>query len=196
MKYAQAVQSEQADQHRLPAPVFQIGDEVWLLRRHIHTTRPSSKLDFKRLRRFRILEKISSHAYKLDLPASMKCHPVFYVSLFKPAAIDPLKGQKRPQPPPIIVDDEQEWEVEEIVDSKIVRRNLKNLVRWVGHDELTWEPANLLKNVPLLVQHFHTQYTAKPKPDHAIWVSAVPSAIQMLFRKVVPLKTRSWSPTT
>ena len=35
------------------------------------------------------------------------------------------------------MDDEQEWEVEEIVDSKIVRRNLKYLVRCVGHDELT-----------------------------------------------------------
>ena len=47
MKYAYVVQSEQTDQHRLPAPVFQISDEVWLLRRYIHTTRPSSKSDFK-----------------------------------------------------------------------------------------------------------------------------------------------------
>ena len=31
-KYSQAVQAEQADQHCLPAPIFQIGDEVWLLR--------------------------------------------------------------------------------------------------------------------------------------------------------------------
>ena len=93
MKYVQAVQSEQADEHRLPAPLFQIGDEVWLLRRHIHTTWPSSKLDFKRLRWFRILEKISSHAYKLDLPASMKCHPVFHVSLLGPTATDPIRGQ-------------------------------------------------------------------------------------------------------
>ena len=105
---SEAVQSEQAYQHRLPAPVFQIGGEVWLLRRHIHTTRPSSKLDFKRLGQFRILEKISSHSYKLDLPASIKCYPVFHVSLLEPAATDPLKGQKRPQPPPIIVDDKQE----------------------------------------------------------------------------------------
>ena len=81
IQYLQAVQAEQADQHRLPATMFQIGDKVWLLRRHIQTTRPYSKLDFKWLGRFNIIEKISSHAYKLDLSTSMKCHPVFHVSL-------------------------------------------------------------------------------------------------------------------
>ena len=38
INYSQAVQAEQADQHRLPAPMFQIADKVWLLRRHIQTT--------------------------------------------------------------------------------------------------------------------------------------------------------------
>ena len=58
MAYAQAVQSEQADKDRLPAPVYNKGDEVWLLRRHIQTSRPSLKLDFKCLGRFKILWKI------------------------------------------------------------------------------------------------------------------------------------------
>ena len=92
IKYLQAIQAEQADQHHLPAPMFQIGDEVWLLRGHIQTTRPSSKLDFKRLGRFKIIEKISSYTYKLYLPASMKCHPVFHVSLLEPTVSNPLKG--------------------------------------------------------------------------------------------------------
>ena len=64
MVYAQAIQSEQADKDRLPAPVYKIGYKVWLLRRHIQTTHPSSKLDFKRLGRLKIIQKISSHAYK------------------------------------------------------------------------------------------------------------------------------------
>ena len=144
MVYAQAIQAEQADKDRLPAPAYKFGDEVWLLRRHIQTTSPSSKLDFKRLGRFKITQKISSHAYKLDLPASMKCHTVFHVSLLEPAASNPLAGQKQPAPPPIICDDNVEFEVEEILDSKFVRKTLKYLVRWVGYDELTSEPAELL----------------------------------------------------
>ena len=46
MVYAQAIQPEHADKDRLPAPAYQVGDEVWLLHRHIQPTRPSSKLDF------------------------------------------------------------------------------------------------------------------------------------------------------
>ena len=30
MTWAQAVYSEQADKHRIPAPKFDVGDEVWL----------------------------------------------------------------------------------------------------------------------------------------------------------------------
>ena len=129
MVYAQAIQAEQADKDRLPAPAYQVGDEVWLLRRYIQTTRLSSKLDFKRLGRFEITQKISIHAYKLDLPASMKCHPVFQVSLLEPAANNPLTGQKQPAPPRKIVDNNVEFEMEEILDSKLVRKTLKYLVR-------------------------------------------------------------------
>ena len=120
MVYAQVTQGEPADRDRLPAPAYKIGDEVWLLRRHIQTTRPSSKLAFKSLGRFKITQKIGTHAYKLDLPASMKCHPVFHISLLEPATSNPLAGQKPPAPPPIIVDNNVEFEIEEILDSKLV----------------------------------------------------------------------------
>ena len=148
MVYAQGTQAEQADKDHLPAPAYKIGDEVWLLCRHIQTTGPSSKLDFKRLGRLKIIKKISSYAYKLDLPTSMKCHPVFHVSRLEPAANNPLAAPKQPAPPPIIVDDNVKFEVEEILDSKLVRKTLKYVVLWVAYNELTWEPAELLKNSP------------------------------------------------
>ena len=50
-------------------------------------------------------------------------------------------------------EDNNEWEVEEILDSKLVRKTLKYLVRWVGYDELIWEPADLLKNSLTLVRY-------------------------------------------
>ena len=88
----------------------------------------------------------------------MKYHPVFHLSLLEPAANNPLAGQKQPAPPPIIVDDNVEFEVEEILDSKFACKTLKYLVRWVGYDELTWEPAELLKNSPELVHYFTDNY--------------------------------------
>ena len=148
MAYTQAGQVEQADKDRKPAHLYQIGDKVCLLCRHIQTTRPSSKLDFKKLERFKISQKVCSHAYKLDLPALMKCHTVFHVSLLEPAASNPLKGQKQPTPPPVIVDDNVEFEPEEILDSRRVYKTIKYLVKWVGYDQKTWEPAEFLKNSP------------------------------------------------
>jgi len=162
--WAQAAYAEQANNSRIPAPKLEIGDEVWLLRRHVKTNRPSSKLDYKRLGKFRIIQKVSSHSYKLYLPTSMKIHPVFHISLLEPASTDPLPGQIQPPPPPVIIEDEPEWEVEEILDSRIVRKTLQYLARWVGYNQPTWEPANLFGNSPSVVKQFHNTYPNKPRP--------------------------------
>jgi hypothetical protein len=163
MKYAQAVQAEYADEKRLPPPVYQTGDKVWLMRRFIHTTRPSAKLDFKKLGKYEVVERIGSHAYKLKLPDSMKVHPVFHVSLLEPASNDPLKGQQQPPPPPVIVNDEEEYEVEEIFDSRIRNKKLQYLVKWSGYHEPTWEPADFLTSAPLVVRTFHQKNPNKPR---------------------------------
>ena len=46
------------DQHRLVTSTFVIGNMVWLLRHHITTTHPHTKLDYKKLGPFRILERV------------------------------------------------------------------------------------------------------------------------------------------
>ena len=116
------------DQRWTPAPNYQPGDRVYLDASDIHTTRPSQKLSHKRLGQFTIIRKVGNDAYQLCLPPSMsRLHPVFNVIKLTPALEDPIQRQC-PQPPllPKIVDEEEKWVVEEILDSRIVNWKLSN----------------------------------------------------------------------
>ena len=102
--YTQDIEREFADRHRSPAPVFQPGDKVWLLTRYIRTTRPSRKIDWKKVGRFEVKRRVSSHTYKLDLPSSIKIHPVFHISLLEPYYNNPFPGQiQASNPPPVVL---------------------------------------------------------------------------------------------
>lgn len=165
IKLAQQIYSEYANNNRISPPILDIGSSVWLLRKNIRTTRPSDKLDYKRLGPFKIKKKISTHAYRLDLPKTMKVHPVFHVSMLEPVASDPLPNQKKVTPPPIIVDGELEFHVEEILDARVSRNSTQSqyLVKWTGESQLTWEPLDHVKDLEAL-DTFYAKYPRKPKP--------------------------------
>ena len=50
----------------------------------------------------------------------MKVHLVFHMSLLAPVIQDLLAGQVHTPPSPVIVNEDLEWEVEEILNSKLV----------------------------------------------------------------------------
>ncbi len=165
MQAAQSKYEDNANAHRLPAPVYQVGDEVWLDAKNIRTQRPSRKLDWKNLGRFKIKRVLNPYVYELDLPESMRIHNVFHVSKLEPAATDPLPGQEVLPSPPVIVDGEISYEVEEILDSRVVQGgNVRYLVKWTGYDSPTWEPAACVDNADEALTTFHRLYPDKPRP--------------------------------
>ena len=75
------------------------------------------------------------------------------------------------RPPLIEVDDDFEYEISEILDSKIDKRRkckLLYLVRWTGYEgtdqEMDWLSATELEHAAELVQDFHKSYPDKPRP--------------------------------
>jgi hypothetical protein len=61
------------------------------------------------------------------------------------------------------VDGESEYEVEEVVDSHIFRRQLQYLIKWCGWDNLTWERATEVNKLKA-IDDFHAQHPNKHGP--------------------------------
>ncbi|SOV04760.1 uncharacterized protein UDID_17177 [Ustilago sp. UG-2017a] len=97
---ANSQSAEQFDKRRLPAPQFRPGDRVWLSADNIRSLRPTKKLDYRRLGPFSVSEIISSHAYRLQLPPSMKIHNVFHVDRLEPYVANTIPNWVQPPPPP------------------------------------------------------------------------------------------------
>jgi transposase InsO family protein len=168
--YAAQTAETQANRHRDPAPAYHPGDYVWLNLKNIKTDRPCRKLDWKNAK-YIVRETIGSHAVRLNTPPGI--HPVFHVNLLRPAARDPFPSQRmhEPQPPAIVIDDQEEWEIEEILDEFRTRhrRNprIRYLVKWTGYTQPTREPAEALSET-IALDRWLTQTAPFRRPDGSL----------------------------
>jgi len=84
-------------------------------------------------------------------------HPVFNVVKLSAAPEDPILERKlQAPPPPIVVDGEEEWKVEEILDSRWYRRKFQFLVKWKGfsREHNSWEVASNVKAPDLVTEYY------------------------------------------
>jgi hypothetical protein len=159
------------NQKRTRAPEYNPGDKVYLDASDIQTTRPSKKLSHRHLGPFAVERKVGNNAYRLRLPPSMKrLHPVFNVVKLTPMLPDPIDGRHLPPPPPPeIIDGEEEWVVEEILDSRMMNRKLRYLVKWkdFGAEHNSWEPWDIV-HAPELVTDFHRRHPGAARRIRAV----------------------------
>ena len=173
MNRAQRNMEHQANKHRRE-PDFGVGDKVFLSLKDYKIQRPSRKLAEQNEGPFEILEKIGN-SYRLRLPASMKINPVLSPDKLRKAADNPLPGQVNVPPEPIEIEGENEWEIEEVLASRINRGKLQYRVKWLGFDDdFNWYPARNLKGSPHLLRKFHTANPTKAGPPKRLgdWLEA------------------------
>ena len=96
---------------------YRVGDQVWLEGKHLHTHQLTHKLAARCHRPFTIQEVLSLITYRLTLPHQWRIHPVFHIDLLTPYQETPMHGANYQRPPPDLVDGEEEYEVEKVVDS-------------------------------------------------------------------------------
>jgi hypothetical protein len=64
----------------------------------------------------------------------MKIHPIFYVELLERIRPDVIAGRPAKPPLPLIIAGQEKWEVEAILDLKLICGKLQYLVHWKGCD--------------------------------------------------------------
>lgn len=167
LRHAKAVQARNYNRKARPAPPYAIGDWVWLTRCFIPSTRPSSKLDYRRIGPFRVAKLVGSNAVQLELGSTFhRLHPVFNVSLLTPYINPTIGGQPistapsldQRSLPPI-----HNWQhVAGILDYRSRGRiHHEYLLRWLYGNPAddTWVPLTDISTAldPYLLQ-FHARY--------------------------------------
>jgi len=156
-----------ANRRRGEGEEYRVGDLVLLSTKDLKWQmkgRRSEKLMERFVDPYKVKGIVSSNAIELELPKSIKIHPVVNASrvqLYKPQ----VEGQKRTLPKPVIIKEEEEFEVEKILNKRMVREKEKFLVRWKGYtaEEDTWENKENLENAKELVEEFEKEYREEVK---------------------------------
>jgi len=152
-----------ADKKRGPTPEYAKGQLVMLSARNLSTDRPSIKLSDKWQGPFKVVEKIGSHSYRLQLPDTWRIHPVFHVDKLRPYHQDPT-NPNHPRPPPDLVNKEEHYEVEVILDCSYRRGILYYKIKWLGYplSEAEWVRADETDSMKELVKEYHAKHPDAP----------------------------------
>ena len=143
---------------------FQVGDKVYVSTKTWKMDRPSRKLDQQMAGPYVVLEQVGN-AFRIDLPPSIRIHPVISTDKLRKAADDPLPGQLQEPGLPVIVNGQQEWDVDEILASRAYYGKLQYQVKWVNSEpDPIWYYASNFIGCPHKLREFHDKDENKSRP--------------------------------
>jgi hypothetical protein len=162
---------------RTPAPIFKSGNMVWLDHSNIKMTRPSAKFGHHQLGLFEVEEKIGPSSYHIKLlPGLSHLHNVFPVVKLSLAEPNPFPGHVPPPPPPTkLIDGEEEFEVEKILDSRIWYCRLEYLIQWKGYNTShnSWS-IHYNVHAPDAIAEFYLCHPGAPHQINAAFFNSIP----------------------
>ncbi len=138
--------------------IYAIEDKVYLCVKNIRSTRSSKKLDYKYYESYKINMLINKQSYRLKLFANMrKIHNVFHVFLLE--SCKDLAEKK--QTSFIYVNDEKQWEIKQILNSRKYREKLQYYIKWLNWDDINneWLNANNMNRANDLIAEYHEKYS-------------------------------------
>ena len=152
LKFVRYRIKEYYDRSQLEGPCLVRGDKVYLISRNLYIKRLSRKLDFKKLRPFKIDKYILQFNYRLILLVSMKLRTsTFYISILelvlKNARLETIIEAE---------DEEEEQDIEEVLDLRITKGQLKYLVKQLDFslEDNSQQPTTNLYYLEKLVEFY------------------------------------------
>ncbi len=123
---------KQINKHRKEVD-YEIKSKMFLNERNIITARFFKKLDDKMLDLFINLDFIDS-SFKLKLSETIHVHDVFHSDLLRLVVDDFLPDQKNELFKSIVINDEDEWKIDDILNFRRYQRRLQYRVKWNDYD--------------------------------------------------------------
>jgi len=159
---AKADMKKYADKKRSDVEEYKVGDLVMLSTKDLKYQmigRRTEKLTERFIGPYKIKKIISSNAIELELPSTIKIHPVVNISRIR-RYVGQVERQKKEQPASVIIEREEEWEVERILNKQRVRGKDKYLVCWKGFmaESDTWKGRENLENAKEAIEEFKKEY--------------------------------------
>ncbi len=128
---------KQVNKHRKEVD-YKIESKMFLNEKNIITARFFKKLNNKMLDSFINLDLIDS-SYKLKLSEFIHVHDVFHSDLLCSVVNDFLSDQKNESSDSIVINDENEWKINDILDSRWYQRWLQYRIKWNDYDnDFNW----------------------------------------------------------
>ena len=146
-------------------------DKVYLLQKNIEITRSSSKLNYIKIRLFRIIRSIKRISFKLKLLRDMQWkHSVFHISLLEPASdnISVLEQVLNNY----LIKQEDWYKVEKILKYKNIHRQKHYLIKWKSYSDFEniWElEENLDRCLEIIEKYSQREHSQISKQD---WISS------------------------
>ncbi len=134
-----------------------------LNKQNIITAKSFKKLNDKMLNLFQIINFVNSF-YKLKLSETMYIHDVFHSELLHSIIDDFLSDQKNKSSKSIIINNEDEWKIDNILNFQQYWRQLQYWVKWKSYDnDFNWYNADDDKfmNAQEMIDDFHIKYSRK-----------------------------------
>jgi len=114
------------DRYRGEVKEYRVGDLMLFSTKDLKyqmVRRRTEKLMERFVEPYRIKSIVSTNAIELELPSIVKIHPVVNVSRVR-RYMGQIEEQRKKTPQPVVIEGEEEWEIEKIMNKRWVREKV------------------------------------------------------------------------